>query len=96
MKEYLIRAITQMLAPKLFVLCGDKPEEMGFPIYYTEAEVEDHLARQFDPVSYWTAKAEEIATAIVDVIYAGGEVGELDADLFVAKSAEYAAAWQPS
>jgi hypothetical protein len=94
-RELLIGAITQMLAPRLFVLCGDKPEEMGFPIYDTKEEVDDHLARQFDPVTYWTDKAREIAAAIVDTIDHGGTGDEFDGDRLIAKSAEFAAAWQP-
>lgn len=71
-RDVLIGALTQTIAPRLFSLSGDKPEEMGFPIYDTKEEVEDHLARQFNPVAYWTEKAREIATSLVNIMEAGG------------------------
>jgi hypothetical protein len=71
-REILIEALTQTIAPRLFKLSGDKPDEMGFPIYDTPEEVDDHLSRQFDPVAYWSNKAREIATSLVNIVEAGG------------------------
>jgi hypothetical protein len=71
-REAFVAAFAQTLAPKLFALCGRKPEEMGFPIYDTEAEVNDHLEQQFSPVEYWTNKATQIAEGLATAFEAGG------------------------
>lgn len=79
--ETLEAAIAQTLAPALFRLCGKDPKEMGFPIYDTPEEVEDHLAQQFDTVAYWTEKATDLAKGLVAAIQAGGvDVGCFDYD----------------
>ena len=83
-REILIDAITQTLAPKLFELCGTPPEEMGFPIYNTKEEVEGHLQQQFSPVEYWSEKAANFATGLVDALEAGGlAVADFDYDAAV-------------
>jgi hypothetical protein len=81
-REGLIELIAQTLAPRLYQLCGESPEEMGFPIYDTKREVEEHLARQFDPVNYWLERGREMGASIVNIIEAGGGVlnaADLDA-----------------
>ena len=75
-KEQTIELIAQTLAPRLYQLCGEKPEEMGFPIYETKSEVDDHLERQFNPVEYWMGQARRMAESIIRIIDAGG--GQLD------------------
>lgn len=70
-REVLVEAITQNIAPRLFKLSGDNPAEMGFPIGDSKEDFEDRLARQFDPVTYWTEKAREIANSLVNIMEAG-------------------------
>lgn len=70
--EIFTAALAQTLAPILYNLCGRPPEEMGFPIYETKAQVENHLQQMFDPVAYWTDKAGEIAAGLTAVLQTGG------------------------
>ncbi len=93
-REFLVSALTQMIAPRLFVLSGDNPAEMGFPFAEDRASLDERLERQFSPVDFWTGKAREIAEGVVDVIYRGSEVPP-PCDLLTARSAEYAMKWQP-
>jgi hypothetical protein len=77
----LIATLTQTIAPRLFSLSGDKPEEMGFPTGNSKEHFEERLARQFDPVTYWTEQARVIATSLVNIIEAGGvDVASFDYD----------------
>lgn len=76
-RETLIAALAQTLAPKLFEISGDRPEEMGFPIEDSKEAFDIRMERQFSPVEYWTNEATRIATAIVDIIEAGGVSVEL-------------------
>ena len=94
-REFIIRALSQMLAPRLFVLSGDKPSEMGFPFADTEDEVNERIERQFNPINYWSEKAQEIAEAIVDTLEAGGNLSGFDIDKIVRRSAVWAEKWQP-
>lgn len=71
-REKLIELLAQTIAPRLFKLFGKPPEEMGFPIYDTKGEVEEHLQRQFNPVEYWTDRAREIAVSTLTIMEAGG------------------------
>lgn len=71
-REMVIELLAQTIAPRLYQLCGTKSEEMGFPIYDTKEEVENHLQQQFDPVAYWLAKAREISETLLTVVEAGG------------------------
>src|SRR5438045_719985 len=71
-REQTIELLAQTIAPRLYQLCGRKPEEMGFPIYDTKQEVMDHLQQQFNPVEYWLAKGREISEAVVSIIEATG------------------------
>lgn len=80
-REITIELLAQTLAPRLFKLFGKPPEEMGFPIYDTKEEVDEHLERQFNPIDYWTARGREIAVSIFKIIEAGGAaLPELDID----------------
>ena len=94
-RELMIRALTQMIAPRLFVLSGDNPEDMGFPFADDEEAFEEWLKRQFDPVTFWTEKASEIAEAVVDVIYPEGDVPEVT-DALIERSADFAEKWRPT
>jgi hypothetical protein len=94
-KQILVEVLAQMIAPRLFVLSGDNPAEMGFPFADDENALEERLARQFNPVSFWTEKATEIAEAIVDVIFTDTIIPEIT-DAVVARSAAFAKKWQPS
>lgn len=83
-RETFVAALAQALAPTLYDI-ADKPEDMGFPIYDTKEEVEDHLARQFDPASYWTARAAEIAEGLAGAFEAGSvDLSTFDYDKSVA------------
>ena len=94
-RELLIAAIAQMIAPRLFVLSGDIPDEMGFPFADDETSFNERVERQFSPVAFWTKKATEIATAVVDVLYPSG--GEPEAtDELISRSAKFAEKWQPA
>lgn len=73
-REMTIELLAQTLAPRLFKFFGTPPEEMGFPIYDTPEEVEDHLAKQFDPISYWTDRGREIVVSIFNILEVGGAV----------------------
>jgi hypothetical protein len=94
-KQMLIATLTQMIAPRLFVLSGDNPEEMGFPFADDENALKEKVVRQFDPVAFWTEKATEIAEAIVDVIFTDTIIPETT-DAMIARSAAFAEKWQPS
>jgi len=83
-----------MLAPRLFVLSGDNPSDMGFPFADDEDAFKERMSRQFDPITFWTEKATEIAAAIVDVIYAEGDIPEIT-DSLIERSAAFAKKWQP-
>ncbi len=93
-REFLVAALTQMIAPRLFVLSGDSPAEMGFPFADDREALDERLERQFNPVDFWTGKAREFAEGVVDVMYRGSEVPP-PCDLLTARSAEYAEKWQP-
>lgn len=95
-RDFLVSALSQMIAPRLFVLSGDNPAEMGFPFADDEPAFKERLARQFDPISFWSAKAKEIAEAVVDTIESGGKLDSFDVDAIIKKSADYAQKWQPS
>lgn len=75
-RKNMIELIAQTLAPRLYKLYGQRPEEMGFPIYETQEEVDEHLARQFDPVEYWLGKGREIGSSIIAIMEAGGTTFE--------------------
>lgn len=93
-RELLVKALAQMIAPRLFVLSGDEPASMGFPFADDEKSFEERLSRQFDPITFWTEKATEIAEAVVDVIYADGDIPDIT-DAMVKRSAAFAAKWHP-
>ena len=94
-RDLTVASIAQMIAPRLFVLCGDRPDEMGFPFGDLKSDVEQRLERQFSPVQYWTKQAEEIAEAIVCVLEQSGELSQFDIDRLIAASAKWAEKWQP-
>ncbi len=73
-RDEVIELLAQTVAPKLYQLFGQNPEDMGFPIYDTKEEVEIHLARQFDPVNYWLDQARSIAETFVSITETGGVV----------------------
>ena len=73
-RENLVAALTQMIAPRLFILSGDDPKTMGFPFADDKDAFAVRMSRQFDPVTFWTEMAEEISEAIVDVIYGDSKV----------------------
>ena len=93
-EELMVSVITQMLAPKLYTLSGDNPAEMGFPFADSKELFDERMARQFDTVAFWTEQAQEIATAIIDVIYHDGKPPTVT-DEIVERSAGYALKWQP-
>lgn len=87
-REMLIELLAQTIAPRLYQLCGQKSEEMGFPIYDTKEEVDDHLERQFNPVGYWLTKAREIADGVIRIAEAGGvKTEDLNLDAMIAAAA---------
>lgn len=95
-EEQVVELLAQTLAPNLFALFGVSPEEMGFPIYETQEEVETHLARQFSPVDYWLEEGRKIGRSVVAILTAGGaDISALDIDAMLARSARERADFGP-
>lgn len=92
MRDEVVEALAQTIAPRLYQLCGRKPEEMGFPFGDTKEEVEALLEQQFDPVGYWLKKARELAEISVSLIEAGGlTLSEVSIDAMLKAAGQYRA-----
>lgn len=71
-REEVIELLAQTIAPTLYLLSGDKPSEMGFPIEDSKEAFDERMERQFNPVEFWLDKARKIAGSLVVVLEAGG------------------------